>query len=176
VREKRVDLDRGQRVLRQPADLLDVRPFAGQRRCQRVQVGGAQRRANRGDDVAAPLRRAGPGFARRDRLEVELHAQLLGREQELLEHVPGLGDAHQQTERQLALDDDLLDVVQGRPLLGQDAGQGGGDPGAVGTSDGYEDAIISTVGHGAGESTSRPAACAAYRSGSASNACRQSAE
>ena len=68
--------------------------------------------------------------------------ELLGREQQLLEHVARLGDADQQAQRQLPLDDDLLDVVQRRPLLRQDAGQGRGDAGAVGTGHGDEDAIV----------------------------------
>ena len=141
-RQERVDLDRGQRVLRQAADLLDVGPLGGQRRGDGVQVRRAQRRADRGDDVAPPL-----GFGRRrrgvggDRLEVELHLQLLGGEQQLLEHVARLGDADQQAERELPLHHHLLDVVQGRALLRQDAGQRGGDAGAIGAGDGDEDAV-----------------------------------
>jgi hypothetical protein len=47
----------------------------------------------------------------------------------------------------LALDDDLLDVVQRRALLRQDAGQCGGDTSTVGSRDGDEDSI---GGHGSG--------------------------
>ena len=57
------------------------------------------------------------------------------------EHVARLGDADQQAQRELPLDHHLLDVVQGRALLRQDAGQRGGDAGAIGAGDGDEDAV-----------------------------------
>ena len=107
--------------LRQPPDLLDVGALGGERRRDRVQVRRAQRRPDGGDDVAAPV--AGVGAARavavggRDRLEVQLHAQLLGREQQLLEHVARLRDADQQAQRELSLHHHLLDVVQRGALL-----------------------------------------------------------
>ena len=146
-RQQRVNLDRGQRVLGQAADLLDVRPLRRQRRRQRVQVGRAQRGADGRDDVAPAL-----AACRRLRLvaahglEVQLHLELLGGEQQLLEDVARLGDADQQAQRQLPLDDDLLDVVQGCPLLRQDAGQGCGDPGAIGAGDCDKNAVGSQGG------------------------------
>ena len=86
-------------------------------------------RADGGDDVAlrqaagAPARRAASA---RHRLEVQLHAQLLGGEQQLLEHVAGARQVDQQAQGELPLHHHLLDVGQDGALLGQDAGQRGG--------------------------------------------------
>jgi peptide-methionine (R)-S-oxide reductase len=113
------------------------------------QVRRAQGRPDGGDDVAARFvqRRGGPRVAGRHRLEVQVHAQLLRREQQLLQHVARLGHVHQQAQRQLPLHDDLLDVVQRRALLRQDPGQRRRDAGAVGPRDGDEDTV---GGHGGG--------------------------
>jgi len=74
-------------------------------------------------------------------LEVEVHAELARREQELLEEIAVAGDADQQAQRELSLHDDLLDVVEDGVLLGEDAGEGGRDARAVGPGHGDEDAF-----------------------------------
>ena len=135
-RQQRVHLDRRQRRLRQAGDLLDVGPLRRQRRREGVQVPRAERGPDRGDHVAPPGRpRPRPHAPDRrlalDRLEVELHLQLLGGEEQLLQHVAGVRQTHQQAQRELPLHHDLLDVVQDRALLGEDPGQRGGDAGAV---------------------------------------------
>ena len=109
-----------------------------------MKVGRAQRRADGGDDVAPALRpgwHGGFGGGAGNGFEIQLHAELLGREQELLEHVARLGNSDQEAQRELSLHDHLLDVLQRRPLLRQDAGQGGRDAGAIRAGDGDENAV-----------------------------------
>jgi hypothetical protein len=110
-----------------------------------VDVPGAQAGRDGGDDVA-PAGRAAVvpalgGVGPAHRLEVQAHAQLLGRKQQLLQHVAGGRQVDQQAQRQLPLHDHLLDVCQGGAAIDQDGAQGGGHAGAVGAGDGDQNAI-----------------------------------
>ena len=125
-----------------------------------MQMIGAQRSADGGDHVP-PARFPDDRAARTghvtDRLEVELHPQLLGGEQQLLQDVSRVGQPDQQAQRQLALHDHLLDVVQRRALLGQDAGQRRRDSRAVASGHGDQHPVVG-VGQNVGSLVARPGA------------------
>ncbi len=132
-------------------------PCARQTLGHGVQLARAQGAPHSGDDMAAEGRSS--GGRRIHRLEVQRHAQLLGREEQLLEDAARLGQAHQQAQGELALHHHLLDVEQLRAHLGEDAGQARGDAGLVLPGDGDEDGVLGAlaVAHGGADLPARPA-------------------
>jgi len=143
------DLDGRQVPLGQSGDLLDVGTLGRQRRSNGVNVAGAKCARDGGDDVTRSLDASCLScriHGRDHGFEIQIHVQLLGGEQELLENVARSRQAHQQAQGELPLHDDLLDVVKGRALFRQNPGEGGGDAGAIRPRHGHQDAIDVALG------------------------------
>ena len=119
---------RQRRAPRQAIDAVDVEAGLDDHAAHGGQMRGGQRRPEHAHQVAPLALRAHPVVVllAGDRSEMDLHAELVGLQQQLGQQRRGLhfvGELHQQPERQRVVDDGLADVEDRRARLRENRGQ-----------------------------------------------------